>query len=345
MSFILDALRKSESRRRAGEGLRLDGLPSINDPAAGRRRNRPLRFLLLVLALMLPIGGLLAFWLTSDRFSPFGDASSPTQAQQSPIVPAAIDDDDEQATDSTVRRERAETTVAGQLVDERSRPRERIISDPDEIARELDRMAASGELGLSPPDAEEDGTGAERMTALPGAGRRAPPRPVDEVAQTEAERQQTLAEQRALQRRDEPESRPIGITIEPTRDRPAAEPDRTVARIEPLPAPEPARETTPEMPSEALPDRQPARAEPADLSQGVAEYLRSWELPLSVRRNLPAMTLNIHVFSTEPDRRFVLVNGQRYVTGDLVADGVRLVDIRREGAILDFREHRFLLEP
>jgi len=66
---------------------------------------------------------------------------------------------------------------------------------------------------------------------------------------------------------------------------------------------------------------------------------------LSVRRSLPDLKLSIHVFSAEEDGRFVLINGERYVPGDQLSDGARLVDIRREGAIVDFREHRFLLEP
>ncbi|MGY6587268.1 MAG: general secretion pathway protein GspB [Wenzhouxiangella sp.] len=338
MSFILDALRKSESRRRASDGARLDGLPSINDPAASRRRRRPLRFLLLVLAVMLPIGGLLAFWLASDRFGPFGDGQAPSLAQQTPPEPIVVDDgdgdddaDEPRSPDPMARSERPESRASVERQpDERSQPRERVISDPDEIARELDRMAASGEMGLSPPDRE---TGDAERSALPGVGRRAAPRPVDEVAQAEAERQQALAEQRARERVEERQAPPTGITIEPRRETPPAE--QALARAEPLVVPDPE----PEQATAATP------TEPADLSQGVAEYLRSWELPLSVRRNLPAMTLNIHVFSPEPDRRFVLVNGERYVPGDLVADGVRLVDIRREGAILDFREHRFLLEP
>jgi hypothetical protein len=83
----------------------------------------------------------------------------------------------------------------------------------------------------------------------------------------------------------------------------------------------------------------------APLSDGVAEYVRQWELPLAVRRNLPQLVLNIHVFSPSEEERFVLVNGERYVAGDSLGQGAKLVDIRREGAIVDFRSHRFLLEP
>ncbi|MGY6630630.1 MAG: general secretion pathway protein GspB [Wenzhouxiangella sp.] len=347
MSFILDALRKSESRRRAGDAPRLDGLPSINDPTAKRRRRRPLMTALLLLVLALPIGGLLAFWLVSDHFGGPGDGELPSQAQQTPPQPVIADEDEKtrQPGDWPDRRDSAGPTApSARQGDQRDQPRERVISDPDEIARELERMAASGEMGLSPPDSEADEAA---RSALPGAGRRAAPRPVDEVARAEAQRQQSLAEQRARERVEERSSPPIGITIEPTRERPAQEPERAVARIEPPPdtRSEPTAPAAPERTVARIEPPPEAASEPAELSRGVAEYLRAWELPLSVRRNLPAMTLNIHVFSPEPDRRFVLVNGQRYVPGDLVADGVRLVDIRREGAILDFREHRFLLEP
>ncbi len=73
--------------------------------------------------------------------------------------------------------------------------------------------------------------------------------------------------------------------------------------------------------------------------------MRAWELPLSIRRNLPALNLSIHVFSEQAEERFVLINGVRYIIGDELPEGARLVDIRREGAIVDYRDYRFLLEP
>lgn len=102
-----------------------------------------------------------------------------------------------------------------------------------------------------------------------------------------------------------------------------------------------------------------ARADIADAETGVPEpeeeefrperevrgYVQRWELPLNVRRELPALDLTIHVFSADPAARFVLVNGERYVEGDQLAPGVNLVSILREGAVVDFRDHRFLLAP
>lgn len=76
-----------------------------------------------------------------------------------------------------------------------------------------------------------------------------------------------------------------------------------------------------------------------------SEFMRQWELPLAVRRDLPSLSLSIHVFSPEPASRFVLINGERRVEGDELGQGAQLVEIRREGALVQFRDFRFLLEP
>src|SRR5699024_10098901 len=87
-----------------------------------------------------------------------------------------------------------------------------------------------------------------------------------------------------------------------------------------------------------------ARPEPAPLNEGVSEYLRIWELPLSTRRNLPELDLTIHVYSPREAERFVLLNGERHMVGDSVK-GAHIVEITRDGAVIDFESHRFLLEP
>jgi general secretion pathway protein B len=79
-----------------------------------------------------------------------------------------------------------------------------------------------------------------------------------------------------------------------------------------------------------------AEVEPAD-------YLMFWELPLSVRQSLPPLGLSLHVYTPDEAGRFVLVNGQRHQQGDRIAREVEVVEIRPDGAILEFRGYRFLL--
>lgn len=74
-----------------------------------------------------------------------------------------------------------------------------------------------------------------------------------------------------------------------------------------------------------------------------ADYLYQWELPLPVRQALPALNLTIHVFAAQPEDRFVLINGVRYKEGAELGSGAVLAEIRAEGALVDFRDYRFLL--
>lgn len=284
MSFILDALRKSESRRRSGQAPQL-GDHHGDHPAVGRRRRPAILVIALAIAVPVVVAAVAVIYfepgfLDRDNSAPAtaessaGDTQSPRPEQlamaetdeaeaESRIEQSAADD----ATETRQRRRRVRTPppeddAAGS--DARSEPRERIVTDPDEATEEIRREVERAERRVAQPD---DETADERRS-------RTPP-PAEAEVEGEAE---------------------------------------------------------PEVNEEAWrPD--------------AAEYVRAWELPLAVRRELPDLDLSIHVFAPEPDKRFVLINGERRVAGDELGGGARLVEIRREGALVDFRDHRFLLEP
>jgi hypothetical protein len=252
-------------------------------------------------------------------------------------------------------------------------PRERIVSDPETIERELERLVAQREADTEATDAESDERRRDRRSV------RQPTNIV--VAESrqleERRREQEAREQEALARMEE---RMAAARERREARARAAERAREAARNQPAEADAAAdaaevsgggqvanraadsvaeRSSSPQMPAEepglAVPTEPAAPTEAAagidrepdseSWSPQAAEYVRVWELPLSIRRNLPELKLNIHVYSEQPRQRFVLVNGERFRTGDTLADGVRLVEIRREGAILDFRDYRFLLDP
>lgn len=66
-----------------------------------------------------------------------------------------------------------------------------------------------------------------------------------------------------------------------------------------------------------------------------------WELPYGVRRDLPAITLTMHVWSSVPAERFVVIDGERHVEGDELESGVVLHEISTDGLVLEFQGHRF----
>lgn len=270
MSLLLDALRKSESRRRLGQAPGLE-LPAI--PVSENRPRGPSFWLLTLVPLVL-VAVAAAWWLwPADP-----DLSAPAMVAESADTPA------------------------------RQAPAEDVpepVSGPartlePEVVREAPRRtdAAPADPGGESPVAQEPG--------------------IPEIVRVPPE--QTEPEPAAA---EQP---------------PPAEPVVQVPEATPEVVPEPGAEE-----SAAVEEPEPAAPTRVDPAQ-VAEYLRVWELPRNVRENLPPLSLSINVYSERPEARFALINGERRREGDEIAPGVTLHRITREGAVLDYRDYRFLLD-
>ncbi len=55
------------------------------------------------------------------------------------------------------------------------------------------------------------------------------------------------------------------------------------------------------------------------------------------RSALPPLRISMHVFHEEPLRRFAIVDGQRLREGDVLAPGLRLETIERDGLQLEWQ--------
>ncbi len=66
-------------------------------------------------------------------------------------------------------------------------------------------------------------------------------------------------------------------------------------------------------------------------------------LPANARRSLPSLNLDIHVYSADAGKRFVVVNGQRYREGDPIGENAVLETVTANGAILRQGGQRFRL--
>jgi general secretion pathway protein B len=69
-----------------------------------------------------------------------------------------------------------------------------------------------------------------------------------------------------------------------------------------------------------------------------------WELPDSVRADLPEIKFSVLVYAIKPDDRFVLMNGQRLGQGDTVQPGLVVKEIRRDGVVFNYRLYNFIVE-
>jgi hypothetical protein len=68
-------------------------------------------------------------------------------------------------------------------------------------------------------------------------------------------------------------------------------------------------------------------------------------LPSEIRRNLPDLVVNVLSWSTDPERRFVMINLKVYHEGDVLKAGPRVEQITEDNVVASFRGYRFLLHP
>lgn len=85
----------------------------------------------------------------------------------------------------------------------------------------------------------------------------------------------------------------------------------------------------------------PAAPVPSSASDNAAPPLDT--LPTAFQQSLPALHLDVHGYASNPADRFVVINMQRYVAGDTLKEGPRVVAITAQGVILEYNGTRFLL--
>ena len=112
----------------------------------------------------------------------------------------------------------------------------------------------------------------------------------------------------------------------------------------PEPEPQPVREPVPEPEPEPAAEPRRAQAPAGSAPASASEPISFWELPQNVRDSLPELRITVLVYAERPEDRFVLIAGQRIVEKDRLDDGVQLAEIRRDGAVFEYRNYRFLVE-
>ena len=82
----------------------------------------------------------------------------------------------------------------------------------------------------------------------------------------------------------------------------------------------------------AVPAEKPADAAPRALT----------ELPASIQQEIPAMTIQFHVYSDIPANRLVSINSLMLHEGESLLPGLKLEQITVEGMIFSYKGYRFL---
>lgn len=129
------------------------------------------------------------------------------------------------------------------------------------------------------------------------------------------------------------------LDVPPIERDPTLYEDAAPAVIAPPRTPRPAVVRAAEPPVDA-PARELPRAAPPARTTGVPSID---DLAPQATAGLPQLSINLHVYSSEPAQRFVMLNGRRYVDGAQLQEGPTLERITPDGVILNHRGLRFLL--
>ena len=161
-------------------------------------------------------------------------------------------------------------------------------------------------------------------------------------------------------RRDRPAVAPL-VSQPPVLENPAPRVPQA-ARIAPLPAAPAAApvktETTakpvlqePAMAAAVLPaqpqaEQPQAEQPPRPAVKADAPALPVWpQIPTHLFQQLSGnLRLDVHVFSDQPQKSFVLINMRKYRQGEKLQEGAQLDEITPEGVILSFSGQRFKLQ-
>lgn len=135
--------------------------------------------------------------------------------------------------------------------------------------------------------------------------------------------------------------------------RPAPAPAPVPLRSLP-PLPEPVNKVLVESPGiadngaggSAVPDRAVSAPAPEETAGGVHDNLPVWpQVSGQLFREINGgLRLDVHVYSKQPQERFVLVNMQKYNEGERLQEGPVVDEITPEGVILSFRGQRFRVQ-
>jgi general secretion pathway protein B len=361
MSYILDALKKSEEERQRGE---IPGLQTVQTNPVSKPHRRSYWPYVLMTALLLNAGFVL-WWLRpwqSDKAPHAVPAAPPAELAQKAERPA-------ETPASSVEPTPVAAGDPSPKSDNQGDPPKAAAEEPVRTAAVAPQQEVSSDRPLPKPETMSPGaadTAASKTDApvhTPRASVTTPP-PV--------KKENPLPAAGPLGVRDanlkSPEETPKGLSssnaavpvpaagIEKRRGKQAKDKAPAISsRFDPE-APSPAeypkeileallnsKDTTPPAQSRPAP---PPPSTPAPLPSGEkstkAGVPALKDLPLDVQMKVPKMSFSVFVYAQKPADRMVIIDGSTRREGDEVSSGLRLEEITRDGAIFSFKGHRFL---
>ncbi len=95
-------------------------------------------------------------------------------------------------------------------------------------------------------------------------------------------------------------------------------------------------------PTQAMTESPPPQITTEAVAESETRVASMAEMPVDQRQQLPALKLSMHVYSSEPGKRFAIIDGQRVNEGSVLGTAV-VEKIRQDGVVLSVQGQSYLL--
>lgn len=325
MSYILEALKKSDQERNRGT---TPGLQTVQATPAPASRKRPWWMYLLIFALLLNAGVIL-YWL-----QPWSTGESDL-----PATPAQTKTDNKKLT-------LAENHAGDKLGSSQSEQSQSIPQTAKEISTSSPQAGTEpGPKDSSSPSKNPNANPTQNQLAKKSVLTPANARPTRETKESPAADLKKPVAKPPKSADAKRVERPV--ETQGTKSSPSAKPknDKSSGTIKA--ADSISIEKLAELNSKVLdkalmtkqaPTREDTMPKPAPDKPKVPGF-RS--LPIEIQQEIPDLKLSFLVYSKNPQDRMVSINGEMKREGQEVEPGLKLEEITPEGAIFSYKNHRF----
>jgi general secretion pathway protein B len=139
----------------------------------------------------------------------------------------------------------------------------------------------------------------------------------------------------------EPVEPPPPVSPRDARPRRTKPPRTALPEPEVAPIPEDLRQDVEAFKEELRRERSGGAPRPAAAKASAPEDPTKLRLPLEIESRLPAFFVTAHIYDTDTSKRFVVINALKYTPGDTTREGLKVEDILPDGVVLSFQGHRF----
>lgn len=314
MSYILEALKKSDEERNRGTA---PGLQTVQTAAVVHPSKRRTGWVYLLALALLLNAGLLIWWL-----GPWKSAGQQTvqSSEQQPPQPVAAQ------TPKVIASQPAGAGGGDNNAVEPGTQPSRHVEREAQLARAQNKPAPPA----GPPD-EPSGKMSAPATVAPTPAP-PPPRPAAKEPAAGARKAKGAAAGEQSK-----EKAPKPATVAPTKA--AAKPE-AVAPAPPNSPVQPQAKATAEAPP-SKPEAAKVETAPADTETVLKQLPNLQGLPPAMRKEIPSITLSLLVYSNNSAERMVNINGQMTREGQEIVPGLVLEQITKEGAVFNYKGTRF----